>query len=340
LIIELQVGFPALGIKQISNFGCLALGAISYVMKAFRLYGSRGSERVVLEEIPTPEIGAGQVLVRVHATAVTPGELEWYPTLHTPKGDPRSRQILSHEFSGVIEEVAPGITGLEKGDAVYGMNNWFMDGAAAEYCITTPTEIAPKPKTLDHAHTAAVPISGLTAWQALFEHGKLEAGQKVLIHGGAGGVGSFAIQLAAWKGASVATTVSEPNAEFVRGLGAVQVIDYQKSRFEEVVDDADVVLDLVGGDTLRRSFTAIKKGCRVVTVATNAESSEDPAVKRAFFIVETNREQLIELAKLIDTGKIRPIISEVFPLEKAAQAYFPAQKKALPGKFVIRVSSS
>ena len=309
-------------------------------MKAVRLYGSRGNARVVLEETPTPEIGEGQVLVRVHATAVTPGELEWYPTLHTPEGDPRSRQILSHEFSGVIEEVAAGITGLEKGDAVYGMNNWFMDGAAAEYCISTPTEIAPKPKALDHVHTAAVPISGLTAWQALFEHGRLEAGQKVLIHGGAGGVGSFAIQLAAWKGASVATTVSEANAEFVRGLGAAQVIDYQKSRFEEVVNDADVVLDLVGGDTLKRSFMAIKKGGRVVTVATNAESSEDPAVKGAFFIVETRREQLIELAKLIDTGKIRPIISEVFPLEKADQAYFPAQKKAVPGKFVIRVSTS
>jgi NADPH:quinone reductase-like Zn-dependent oxidoreductase len=260
--------------------------------------------------------------------------------LHTPKGDPRSRQILSHEFSGVSEEVAAGITSLEKGEAVYGMNNWFIDGAAAEYCISTPTEIAPKPKALDHVHTAAVPISGLTAWQALFEHGRLEAGQKVLIHGGAGGVGSFAIQLAAWKGASVATTVSEPNAEFVRGLGAVQVIDYQKSRFEEVVNDADVVLDLVGGDTLKRSFMAIKKGGRVVTVATNAESSEDPAVKGAFFIVETRREQLIELAKLIDAGKIRPIISEVFPLEKADQAYFPAQKKAVPGKFVIRVSTS
>jgi NADPH:quinone reductase-like Zn-dependent oxidoreductase len=309
-------------------------------MKAVRLYGSRGSERVVLEEIPTPEIGSGQVLIRVHATAVTPGEIEWYPTLYTPKGDPRSRQVLSHEFSGVIEAVAGDVTGLERGEAIYGLNNWFIDGAAAEYCVATPAEIAPKPKTLDHVHTAAVPISGLTAWQALFEHGKLEAGQKVLIHGGAGGVGSFAIQLAAWKGASVATTVSEANAEFVRGLGAVQVIDFQKSRFEAVVDDADVVLDLVGGDTLKRSFTAIKKGGRVVTVATNAESSEDPAVKGAFFIVETRREQLIELAKLIDTGKIRPIIGEVFPLEKADQAYFPARKKAVRGKFVIRVSAS
>ena len=307
-------------------------------MKAIRLYGSRGRETVVLEEIPTPQIGAGEVLVRVHATAVTPGEIEWYPTLNTPDGHPRSRQILSHEFSGMIEEMAPGVTGLEKGEAVYGLNDWFREGAAAEYCIATPAEIAPKPISVDHFHAAVVPISGLTAWQALFEHGKLEAGQKVLIHGGAGGVGSFAIQLAAWKGAFVVTTVSEPNAEFVRELGADQAIDYKKSKFEEIVNDADVVLDLVGGDTLMRSFKAIKKGGRVVTVATNAEASADPVVKEAFFIVETKREQLVELARLIDAGEIRPIISEVFPLEQADQAYFPEKKKVVRGKTVLRIS--
>ena len=314
------------------------MGYLIAMMKAIRLYGSRGSETVVLEEIPTPRIGAGEVLIRVHASAVTPGEMEWYPTLNTSKGDPRSRQILNHEFSGMIEEMAPGVTGLEKGDAVYGMNNWFSEGAAAEYCVTTPAEIAPKPKSIDHLHTAVVPISGLTAWQALFEHGRLEAGQKVLIHGGAGGVGSFAIQLASWKEAFVVTTVSEPNAGFVQSLGADQVIDYKKSKFEEIVNDADVVLDLVGGDTLMRSFKAIKKGGRVVTVATNAEASADPVVKEAFFIVETKREQLIELARLIDAGVIRPIIGEVFPLEKAGQAYLPGKKIATRGKAVLRIA--
>jgi NADPH:quinone reductase-like Zn-dependent oxidoreductase len=306
-------------------------------MKASRLYGSHGSETVVLEEIPRPQVDKGEVLIRVHATAVTPGEIHWYPTSHTPNGDLRTKQILNHEFSGVIEEYAPGVAGLEKGEAVYGLNNWFIDGAAAEYCIATPAEIAPKPKSIDHLQAAVVPISGLTAWQGLFERGKLEAGQKVLVHGGAGGVGTFAIQLAAWKGALVVTTVSEANAEFVRGLGADQVIDYQRSNFEEVVKDADVVLDLVGGDTLRRSFKAIKKGGRVVTVATNAESSADPAVKEAFFIVEPKREQLVELTRLIDTGMLRPVVSEVFPLEKADQAYFPVKKKAARGKVVLRV---
>jgi NADPH:quinone reductase-like Zn-dependent oxidoreductase len=306
-------------------------------MKAIRVYGSRGSETVSLDEIPMPKLGAGEVLVRVHATAVTQGELEWYPTWHTPKGDPRLNAVPSHEFSGAIEEAASDVKGLEKGDAVYGMNNWFIDGAAAEYCITTPAEIAPKPNTIDHLQAAVVPISGLTAWQALFDHGRLNAGQKVLIHGGAGGVGSFAIQLAAWKRALVWTTVSETNVEFVRELGASGIIDYRKTKFEEVVKDADVVLDLVGGDTLRRSFGAIKEGGRVVTIAASSESTEDPKVKEAFFIVEANRQQLVELAQLIDAGIIRPIVGEVLRLEAAAQAYF-STKKTNPGKTVLRVS--
>jgi NADPH:quinone reductase-like Zn-dependent oxidoreductase len=308
-------------------------------MKAIRLYGSHGNETVSLDEIPMPKLGAGEVLIRVHATAVTQGEFEWYPTWRTPKGDPRIHPVPSHEFSGAIEDFAPDVKGLEKGDVVYGLNNWFIDGAAAEYCITTPAEIAPKPATIDHLQAAVVPISGLTAWQALFDHGRLNAGQKVLIHGGAGGVGSFAIQLAAWKGALVATTVSEANVEFVRKLGATEIIDYRKAKFEEDLKDADVVLDLVGGDTLKRSFDAIKEGGRVVTIAASSELTEDPKVKEAFFIVEANRQQLVELAQLIDAGVLRPIVSEVLPLAAAAQAYFPT-KKTTRGKTVLMVSTS
>jgi NADPH:quinone reductase-like Zn-dependent oxidoreductase len=145
--------------------------------------------------------------------------------------------------------------------------------------------------------------------------------------------------MATSQGAFVATTVSEGNAEFVKNLGAKEVIDYRKSRFEEVVNDADLILDLVGGDTLTRPFNAIRKGGRVVTIAANSESSEDPKVKEAFFIVETKRQQLIELAKLIDAGIIRPFFSEVIPLEEAARAYFPI-KKTSRGKAVLRVSTS
>lgn len=307
-------------------------------MKAIRLCRPGANERLVLEELPVPEVGAGEVLIRVHATAVTQGELEWYPTWHTANGDPRLNPVPGHEFSGVIDEIAPDVTGVKKGDPVYGLNSWFIDGAGAEYCLTTPAEIAPKPTTIGHVEAAAVPISGLTAWQALFDHGKLQPGQKVLIHGGAGGVGSFAIQLAAWHGAFVATTVSEANVGFVQQLGAKKIIDYRKSKFEEVASDVDLIVDLVGGDILKRSFNAIKNGGRVVTVAASSESAEAERVKEAFFIVEAKREQLVELAKLIDTGVIRPIASEVLPLEAADQAYFPA-KKSNPGKRVLQVST-
>jgi NADPH:quinone reductase-like Zn-dependent oxidoreductase len=306
-------------------------------MKAIRLYGTVGNQRVVLEEVPKPQIGAGEILVRVHATGVTPGELEWHPTLHTKNGDSRSQPILSHEFSGVIEEIAPGVTGLAEGDEVSIVCGFgaISLGAVTQYSAAAPSlNQSFRPY---HLQTAVTPISGLTAWQALFDHGKIEAGQKVLIHGGAGGVGSFAIQLAAWKGALVVTTVSEANAEFVRSLGAQVVLDYRKTEFEEVVNDADLVLDLVGGETLPRSFKAIRKGGRVVTVATNAEGSQDPAVKEAFFIVETKREQLVELAKLIDEGKILPVVREVFPLEEAEQAFFTIQTGAVGGKTVLRV---
>jgi NADPH:quinone reductase-like Zn-dependent oxidoreductase len=306
-------------------------------MKAIRIYGSPGKETVRLDEIPIPKIGSNEVLIRVHATAITPGELEWYPTWHTQKGDARFLPVPSHEFSGTIEQVGPDIEDLKRGDAVYGLNDWFIDGASAEYCVTTPAEVAPKPASIDHSLAAVVPISGLTAWQALFDRGKLESGQRVLIHGGAGGVGSFAIQLAVWKGARVATTVSEANIEFVKELGASEAIDYRQTRFEDEVKDADLILDVVGGDTLIRSFAAIKKGGRVVTVAASSESVEDANVKDAYFIVEANRQQLVELAELINRGVLRPIVSQVFTLTRATEAYFPP-KKIGPGKAVVRVS--
>jgi NADPH:quinone reductase-like Zn-dependent oxidoreductase len=305
-------------------------------MQAFRLYGSSEHPSLQSVEVPVPKPAANEVRIQVHATAVTPDEFAWYPTWHTAEGAPRSGAVPGHEFSGLVEAVGAGLSDLQIGDAVYGLNSWFAEGAAAEYCLTTAAEIAPKPKTLSHVEAAAVPISGLTAWQALFDRGQLTPGQKVLIHGGAGGVGTFAIQLAAWKGAFVVTTVSEANTDFVRGLGANQVIDYRKAKFEEEVQDADLVVDLVGGDTFRRSFAAIKPGGKVVTVATSSESTDDPKAKAAFFIVEPNRQQLIDLAGLIDSGAIRTTINQVFPLEAATEAYF-STKKSRPGKTVLQV---
>ncbi len=188
------------------------------------------------------------------------------------------------------------------GREVYGMNDWFSDGAMAEYCLTQPSWVAPKPSSLSHAEAASVPIGALTAWQGLFERAKLEAGERVLVHGGAGAVGVFAIQLAHWRGAHVVATASSRNVDFVSRLGADQVIDYSAVRFEEKAREMDVVFDTVGGETLRRSWGVLKQGGRMVTIAADGEETTEDRVKQAFFIVEPNQKQLIKIGELLETG--------------------------------------
>src|ERR1700754_3200375 len=165
-------------------------------MKAIRLHGAQGAEAFVYEDAPRPSARAGEVLVRVHATAVTPTELLWPPTWQTAAGEPRALPIPGHEFSGVIAAVGAGVTDFNEGDAVYGLNDWFADGADAEYTVAQASGLALKPRSIDHSEAAVVPISALTAWQALIDRANLSAGQRVLIHGGAGGVGGFAVQIA------------------------------------------------------------------------------------------------------------------------------------------------
>jgi NADPH:quinone reductase-like Zn-dependent oxidoreductase len=217
---------------------------------------------------------------------------------------------------------------------VYGLNDWYRDGAQAEYCVARVGDFATKPASIDHVHAAATPISALTAWQGLIERGRLVTGERVLIHGAAGGVGSFAVQLAAWRGAHVAGTASQANLDFVRGLGADKVIDYRATRFEDVVRDMDVVFDTVGGETLERSWGVVKRGGRVVTIAASGEGAADARTRSAFFIVAPSRRQLEEIGWLIDSGAIRPIVGGVFPLADARQAY---RHKPAHGKPVLRV---
>src|SRR5215471_13500392 len=177
-----------------------------------------------LAELPKPETGAGEILVRVHAAGVTPTELLWYPTTHTKSGTARMRAVPGHEFSGVITAIGKNVQDFEVGDEVYGMNDWFVDGATAEFCITLPQNIARKPATLSHEAAASVPIGALSAWQGLIERAKLEPGERVLIHGGAGAVGLYAVQLAHIRGAHVITTVSTQDIDFVKRLGANEVL--------------------------------------------------------------------------------------------------------------------
>lgn len=242
--------------------------------------------------------------------------------------------IPGHEFSGEIAALGAGARDVSVGDLVYGFNDWYRDGASADYCAARVADIAGKPASVDHVHAAATPISALTAWQGLVERARLAAGERVLIHGAAGGVGTFAVQLARWRGAHVTGTASAANLDFVRSLGADEVIDYRADRFEDVVRDVDVVFDTVGGETLERSWGVLKPGGRLVTVAASGERTTDERTRAAYFIVEPSRAQLAEIARLIDGGALRPVVGAVFPLPEARQAY---QYKPVRGKVVLRV---
>jgi NADPH:quinone reductase-like Zn-dependent oxidoreductase len=305
-------------------------------MKAIRLHKTGGPESLSYEDAPKPKLKNGHILIQVHATAITPTEFAWYPTFHTPQGSPRPFPIvLGHEFSGVVAAIGPSCTGVQVGDAVYGLNDWFSDGAQADYCLTVPANVAPMPISLNHVQAAMVPISALTAWQGLIDRVHLSEGQRVLIHGAAGGVGSFAVQLAHHKKAHVIATASAANADLIKALGAAEVIDYRTTPFETVVKAVDVVFDTVGGDTRDRSWDALRKGGQLVTIAADAERISQPRVRDAFFIVEPNRVQLIEISRLIDAGVMKPVVGTVFPMEQFREAY---EQKPARGKNVLRIA--
>ncbi len=308
-------------------------------MKAIRLHAFGGPEALVYEDAPEPQPHEGEVLVRVHATAITPTEFAWEPTWRTRSGEARPFPIiLGHEFSGVIVAIGPGVADCPVGAAVYGINDWFGDGAQADYCLARTEELAPKPKSLSHVEAAVAPISGLTAWQGLFERAGLGAGQRVLINGAAGGVGVFAVQLAVWRGAQVFGTASAGNLDFVRRLGAIEVIDYQAQRFEEVGRDMDVVFDTVGGETLKRSWAVLKPEGKLVSVSHHTETATDPVDRDTFLMVHADRRQLMEIARLLDSGEIRPRVGDVFPLSQARQAYERALQGNLRGKVALQVA--
>ncbi len=280
-----------------------------------------GSAELVESELPVPTPHDNEVLIRVHAAGVTPTELIWYPTTNNKDGSERSRAIPGHEFSGVVVALGNSVTGFAVGDEVYGMNDWFIDGATAEFCVAAASGIAPKPAKITHAQAAAVPIGALTAWQGLVDRAQLKRGERVLIHGGAGAVGVFAIQLARDLGAEIITTTSTRTIDFVTQLGAHQAIDYTSEAFEEKVHDVDVVFDCVGGETLRRSWSVLGPVGRLVTIAASAEATDDQRVKDAFFIVEPLQKQLVEVGRLLDGGKLRVFVDLEVPLSDAPAVY-------------------
>ena len=308
------------------------------LMKAIRIHRRGGPETLVYEDAPIPALTPGDALVRVHAVGISPAEFTWR-IWETPDGRSRFPLIPSHEVSGVVAAVAPDVRDVEVGDAVYALTDFFRDGGAAEYVAVRAADLAPKPRSLEHASAAATPLSALTAWQALFDQGQLTPGQRVLIHGAAGGVGSFAVQLARWRGAHVIGTASAHNGDFVRKLGADEVIDRGATPFETVARDVDVVLDTVGGTVTERSWSVLRPNGLLVTIV-RPPSSEWAAGHTAtgvFFIVEPRRAQLNELSRLIDAGTVRPIVEAVLPLNRAREAYERGIKDHPRGKLVLTV---
>ncbi len=302
-------------------------------MNAVRLHTANGPAGLIYEQIETPEPKAGEVLVRVHAAAITRDELDW-PVNRLPA-------IPSYEFSGVVSALGQGVDGILVSEQVYALSPFDRNGSAADYMVISEEFLAPKPRTLDFVQSASIPLAALTAWQGLFEHGQLSKGQRVLIHGATGGVGHFAVQLASLHGANVIGTVSTRNVEAARKLGLVEVIEHPTTRFEEVVDQVDLVFDTVGGDRLNRSISVVRPGGRLVSVASEPSQEQATArgIKAIYFVVEPNGKQLVELAKLADNGDLQPTIDEIFPLAKARQAFERSMSAHTAGKIVLRIAN-
>ncbi len=309
-------------------------------MKAIRIHGRGGPDHLDYDEVPKPHPGPGEVLVRIAASGIIVTELMWDVTYQTAAGEPRPLPIPGRDLSGVVAEVGTGVSDVAVGDAVYAMLGYGRDGAEADYAIALPSELAPKPRTLDDVQAAAGPLSALTAWKALFIHAQVSPGHRVLIHGAAGGVGTYAVQFAHWAGAHVIATASARNTDFLRGLGADQIIDYAASRFEDVAHEVDVVFDLVGGDTLTRSWRVVREGGVVVSVVSPrpTEQAPRPGVRFVWFIVEPSGEQLRQIGALLDAGQVRPVVDQVFPLAAARQAYDAGLHGHPRGKIVLSIS--
>jgi NADPH:quinone reductase-like Zn-dependent oxidoreductase len=306
-------------------------------VKAIRLHDYGLPEQLVYEEVPIPPLKPLQVRIRTHAASVNPvdykiasGLLREYLPVHLP-------WVPGVDFSGVVEAVGAEVRHLKLGDAVYG--NCQGGGAYAELLTAPAATVALKPTKLSHAEAASVPAVAQTAWHALFTHGHLRAGETVLIHAGAGGVGTFAVQLAHWIGATVLATASHSNVEYLRWLGADQVIEYAQTPFETVVRDLDLVLDLVGGETQKRSFPVLKTGGRLVSTVPplSPEAALYPDVCSVVMRNQPSIEGLRQLAELLDAGLIKPVVTGKWPLSEASHAWRQVMTGHTRGKVVLQI---
>ncbi len=307
-------------------------------MLAIRARTRGGPGQLACESTPRPDAAPGEALVAVHAAAITRGELDWDATWTDQAGHDRTPITPSHEMSGVIVS-APAASGLTTGDAVYGLIPFNRDGAAAEYVALPASLLAGKPASLNHRQAAAITLTGLTAWQALVSTAHLARGQRVLVQGAAGGVGSMTVQLAVALGADVTATCAPADAEYVASLGATEVFDYTAGRFEDQVSGMDVVVDTVGGDIMRRSAAVLRPAGILICIAEppDPELADRHDIRTAFFIVEPDRGELIRLGEFAAAGTLRPVIGETYPLDQAADAYAAVDHSHRRGKVILDV---
>jgi NADPH:quinone reductase-like Zn-dependent oxidoreductase len=305
-------------------------------MKAIRTHERTGISGLVFEEAPDPTPSFCEVLVKVAACGITHNELDW-PIWTCRAGHRRTSVIPGHEVSGVVAALGFGTAGLAVGDEVYGLTDQLRDGAAAEYVAVEARNLAAKPRTVDHVHAAALPRAGLTAWQGLFDHGKLAQGQTVVIHGAGGAVGSMAVQLARWAGAKVIGTGRGHSRDLVTELGADRYVALDAERLDDLAGRADLVFDTIGGDVLAGSPALLKPGGRLVTVRADAQlpTTRDD-IGTVVFIQESDRAQLAELARLVDEGHLRPQVGAVYPLAQAVEAYSAKAAGGVAGRTVLQ----
>ncbi len=309
-------------------------------MKAVRIHEYGDEEVVRYEDAPRPEPAAGEVLVEVHAASVNP--VDWKTRSGGGQADKIGEAfpvVLGWDLSGTVVEVGPDTSGPGVGDEVFGMPRFPQPGSTfAEYVSAPAHELALKPRTLSYVEAAALPLAGLTAWQALFEVGGLEAGQAALVHAAAGGVGHLAVQLARSKGARVVGTASGQNADFLRSLGA-EPVDYRVERFEEKVSDVDLVLVAVDGDVLERSWQVLRPGGVLVSIRgePSAEDAERHGVRAERILVHPDAGQLEQIAVRVDAGEVQPFVGAELPLAEVGKAFELSESGHTRGKIVLRV---
>lgn len=311
-------------------------------MMAWRVHEFGPPKVMRFERVPRPKPGPGEILVKVEGAGVGPWD-GWIRAGKSALPQPLPL-ILGSDLSGEIVATGPGVSELRVGEQVYGVTNPQFVGAYAEYALASAAMVSSKPTSLTYIEAASVPVISVTAWQALFDQAHLKAGQTVVIHGAAGNVGSYTVQLARRAGVQTIATVATDDIPFVRDLGADTVIDYRTQRFEEEVRNADAVIDLVGGETQSRSFQVLRRGGRLISAVSGPDQhlAERHGVEAGFFLVNVTSQYLAEIARLVDSGKLRTRVGAVLPLADAREAHLMLERvRPQPkGKIVLAVGAS